>query len=174
MIVLPSALKCTGASPTKYSHFPSPPSFVLDLFFRTAWRVVRWFEAKCQFSVRPDLRIVGEEKNSPSSSSVFRSYSSTSSDPSLKVVCTDFFVPDTNDVLFPPCLSIERDRERERKRTREKPTKHTTTTTTSKPPSPNRIPIQFNPIQSNPIQTKSGESTERCVVEEEHPPSVQP
>ena len=37
-MVLTSGLKCTGASPTRYSHFPSPPKVVLVLRFRTAVR----------------------------------------------------------------------------------------------------------------------------------------
>ena len=42
----------------------------------------------------------------PKSSSVFTSYSSTSSEPSSKFVCIVFLLPDTKEVLFPPCLNI--------------------------------------------------------------------
>ena len=48
----------------------------------------------------------GGTRHPPRSSSVLRSYSSTSSDPFSKVVCTDFLFPDTNEVLLPPWRNI--------------------------------------------------------------------
>ena len=54
----------------------------------------------------------GGTRHPPRSSSVLRSYSSTSSDPFSKVVCTDFLFPDTKEVLLPPWRNIPVAREK--------------------------------------------------------------
>ena len=48
-MVLTSGLKCTGTSPTRYSHFPSPPSFVFPLLFLT--EDARDRERSCQLPI---------------------------------------------------------------------------------------------------------------------------